>query len=162
MLAALAGRPLDPNQSGNGRNRYNETMLVRNPHLRMAVGVLMALALCVRAGTPGVTAGLGGAGVMSVEVCTREGLTRVPVDERAPGEHGTGIGCHLMACTVLAHGAGLSAGDGALPAAVYLSGVAVAPVAQRGASGLLPVLLRARGPPLVLASLKGASLPYRA
>jgi len=162
MLAAPAGRSLDPNQPGNGRNRYNETMLVRNPHLRMAFGVLMALALCVRAGMPGVTAGLGGAGVMSVEVCTREGLTRVPVDEQAPSEHGTGIGCHLMAWTVLAHGAGLPAGDSALPAAVCLSGVAAAPVAQKGAPVLLPAFRRARGPPLVLASLKGASFPDRA
>lgn|GEM_PF-3202292 len=155
MLAVPAGHPLDPSQSGDGPNRYNETMLVRNLHLRVAIGVLMVLAVGPRAGLPMVMAGDG---VTYVEVCTREGLKRVPVDGPAQGEHEAGSACHLIACTALAHGAGVRAGS-ALPALVPLLGLAVVQVADRRGSRVLPVVLRARGPPLVLASLKGAPLP---
>lgn len=155
MLAVLVVRPLDPNQSGARQKKYNENMLRRNIHLRLVASVLMVVVAGARSGFSGAVVSLDHPGVMFVEVCTREGLKRVPVDEPRPDPHGTGGACHLAACAGLSPGAGMLVGGGPLLVALSLPWTAAAlPRADWRAWDLLLCALRARGLPLALAMLQ--------
>jgi hypothetical protein len=147
MLAVRAGGPLDPNQSADRNQRYNETMSFRNPQNRGLLAVLLVLALGVRGGMPLAVATGAGEGPVFVEVCTQEGLKRVPIGDPVPDGHGMTAACHAMACSLPVHGTGDAPSLSSLTATVAPLVAACRPDAAWSLPARFVQAVWARGPP---------------
>jgi len=120
-------------------------MRLRNPQIQVLYLVCLVAVSLVHRGMPGTM--VAGDGVVLVEVCTAEGLRRVPLEQPVPGGHEPGGACHFLACAHMGcpDGAMLHASAYPCGASIGHGAVSVWSALVSSEGGLLTAF--ARGPP---------------